>query len=221
MSGIKLSIRVWDAPVRLIHWLLVALVAGLYASQFFGDMALHFRLGEITLSLVIFRLLWGGFGSQTARFARFVKSPREVIAHLRDFRRREPDTMIGHNPAGGWMVVILLGLLLFQACTGLFSRTRQSAAPLSHFLSKQASDLVSTVHSFNFNLILAAVIVHVLAIAAYAVFKGQNLVRPMITGRKRLPAATPQPRFASPFLALLLYGIAVAVVAAILAVARP
>jgi len=217
MSGIKLSIRVWDAPVRLFHWLLVVLVIGLYASQLADAMALHYRLGEITLSLVVFRLLWGIFGSDTARFARFLRPPSAALAHLRDFRRREPDTMIGHNPAGGWMVVILLFLLLIQACTGLFSRAdRHSAGPLNHFLAKPASDVVSAIHSFNFYLILAAIIVHLLAIAAYAWFKEQNLVGPMISGRKRLPAATPAPRLGSPFLALALYLVAVAVVAAIL-----
>jgi cytochrome b len=217
MSGIKLSMRVWDAPVRLFHWLLAALVVALYVSQYLDRMWLHYRLGEVTLSLLIFRLLWGFWGSDTARFAHFLARPSAAFAHLAGFRsakRSENAETIGHNPAGGWMVVVLLLLLFAQALSGLFARADQhSAGPLNHYLDKSASDLVSTFHSWNFYALLAAIIVHLIAIAAYAVWRGEDLVRPMISGKKRLPAATRAPRLASSWLAFLLYLVAGAIVA--------
>jgi cytochrome b len=216
MSGIKLSIRIWDAPVRLFHWLLVVLIVALYASQFLDLMWLHYRLGEVTLSLLIFRLLWGFFGSDTARFAAFLKPPRAALAHLADFRRGTGGASVGHNPAGGWMVLLLLVLLFAQGLSGLFARAdRNSAGPLNHFLAKPASDLVSAFHSWNFYVLLAAIIVHLLAIIAYAVIRRENLLRPMISGKKRLPAATRAPRLASPLRALALYLLAAAIVVVI------
>ncbi len=216
-GGIKLSIRVWDAPVRLFHWLLLTLVVALYVSQFLDLMWLHYRLGEAALSLVIFRLLWGFFGSETALFAQFLTPPRAAIAYLAAFRRPAKGDTIGHNPAGGWMVVLLLLLLAAQALSGLFARADpHSAGPLNHFLGKPASDLVSAFHSWNFYVLLAAIAVHVAAIVAHAALRGENLLRPMISGKKRLPAATPAPRLASPLLAALLYLMAAGVVIMIL-----
>ncbi len=221
MSGIKLSIRVWDAPVRLFHWLLVALVVALYVSQFLDLMWLHYRLGEATLSLLIFRLLWGFFGSETARFSTFLASPRAALAHLAGFRRGIGAGGVGHNPAGGWMVVFLLLLLFAQALSGLFARADpHSAGPLNHFLSKPASDLVSAFHAWNFDVLLAAIIVHLLAIIAYAMIRRENLLRPMISGKKRLPAATRAPRLGSSLLALSLYLLSALLVAAIVTVWR-
>ncbi len=216
MSGIKLSIRVWDAPVRLFHWLLVALIVALYVSQFLDLMWLHYRLGEVTLSLLIFRLFWGFFGSETARFGAFLKPPRAALAHLAAFRRSAGGEGVGHNPAGGWMVLLLLVLLFAQALSGLFARAdRNSAGPLNPLLAKPASDLVSAFHAWNFYVLLGAIIVHLLAILAYGWIRGENLLRPMISGKKRLPAATRAPRFAPPLRALALYLLAAVIVALI------
>lgn len=216
MSGIKLSIRIWDAPVRLFHWLLAALIVALYVSRFLDLMWLHYRLGEVTLSLLIFRLSWGFFGSETARFATFLKPPRSALAHLASFRLGTKGESVGHNPAGGWMVLLLLALLFAQALSGLFARAdRNSAGPLNHLLAKPSSDLVSAFHTWNFYVLVAAIIVHLLAILAYAGIRRENLLRPMISGKKRLPAATRAPRLASPLLALGLYLLSAAIVAVI------
>lgn len=219
MSGMRLSMRVWDTPVRLFHWLLTVLVLLSFITAQFGWMGVHFLSGYTILSLLLFRVIWGVVGSDTARFSRFLVNPVTGLQHLREFARREPDNQIGHNAAGGWMVVVMLALLLLQTCTGLFSSGEDDpsvAGPLARWISSKTSDAVSAVHSINSNLILAAIGLHVAAILAYAAVKRQDLVRPMITGKKRLPAATRPPRMASPMLALLVYVCAAGLVALIL-----
>lgn len=210
-SGIRLPIKVWDLPTRLFHWVLVASFVVSYVSVTLADgpqirlyMTIHFVSGEIVLGLLVFRLIWGILGSETARFASFLRSPAEALRHLAHLRVKEPDDQIGHNAAGGWMVVILLLLLCVQVGSGLFSNDDGTTeGPLAHFVSKDRSDLLSTIHSFTFNLLIAAVALHLAAIAAYAVLKGHRLAPPMITGKKRLPAAIRAPRMAHPLLAWL------------------
>ena len=218
-SGIRLPIKVWDLPTRLFHWVLVACFVVSYVSVSLADgpsatvyMQVHFVSGEVVLGLLIFRLIWGILGSETARFASFLRSPAEALRHLSHLRVKEPDDQIGHNAAGGWMVVIVLILLFVQVGTGLFSNNDSlSEGPLAHFVAKDRSDLLSDIHSFSFNLLMAVVLLHVVAIVAYAVLKGHRLVPPMITGKKRLPAASRAPRMALPLLAWLVAAISVAV----------
>jgi cytochrome b len=130
--------------------------------------------------------------------------------------RREPDYEIGHNAAGGWMALVMLILLLVQAVTGLFSNDDiDTEGPLTNLIDKARSDWFSHVHSVNFILIEIVIALHVLAIAAYAVLKRQNLVRPMITGKKRMPGAARAPRMASPILAAILLVMAAGLVVAL------
>jgi cytochrome b len=206
MRQFLLPMRVWDAPTRLFHWAIVVLVAAAWTTQEFDQMRWHMLCGYSILTLLLFRLVWGVIGSDTARFSRFLKSPVEAVRHLAHFRRREPDTEIGHNAAGGWMVLVMLALLLVQAGTGLFANDDiDTEGPLMYRVGKQTSDWLSHIHSFTFNLILAAIGLHVLAVFGYAVFKGHDLVRPMVTGKKRLPGAMRAPRMASPLLALVVF----------------
>jgi cytochrome b len=199
--------------VRLVHWLLVLLVASSYVTAKLGWMALHFYSGYAILTLLLFRLVWGFVGSDTALFRRFLVSPLLGLRHLAKFARREPDNQIGHNAAGGWMVLLMLVLLLFQACTGLFSTDDIAAeGPLMHYIGTDAGERITTLHAYNFDLILATITLHILAILSYAILKRQDLVRPMITGKKRLPAATRPPRMSSPTLAFLVFLCAAGVV---------
>ena len=107
-----------DAPTRLFHWAIVVLlgVSWLAASQ--GWMTIHFASGYCVIALLLFRFAWGFIGSETSRFARFLKSPMAVLRHLAHLHHREPDTEIGHNAAGGWMVLLMLVLLVLQVGTG-------------------------------------------------------------------------------------------------------
>jgi cytochrome b len=165
----------------------------------------HMRSGYTILTLLLFRLAWGFVGSDTARFRQFLASPRAALRHLTHLARREPDHQVGHNAAGGWMVLGLLGLLAVQVGTGLFANDDiLTEGPLAETVDKSTSDWLSHIHVVNFKLIEIAVAAHILAVLTYAVLKRHNLVRPMLTGRKRLPAGLPPPRMASPWLALLL-----------------
>lgn len=202
-------IKVWDAPTRLFHWALVVLVAAAYATIQLGWIDWHFRCGYAILALLLFRLVWGVIGSDTARFARFLHSPFAALAHLRHFTRREPDTEIGHNAAGGWMVLVMLALLLFQVGSGLFSNDQAfSEGPLAKLVSGSLSDRISGWHVFNFNLVLGLIGLHVLAVLAYAAVKRHDLVRPMVTGMKRLPSNLAAPRMAPIWLAGVVLAIA-------------
>ena len=192
-------IKVWDLPVRLFHWSIVVLIAAAWTTQEFNKMEWHMWIGYAILALLLFRIVWGFAGSDTARFVRFLKSPAAALRHLSHLRRREPDREIGHNAAGGWVVLLMLVLLGVQAGTGLFSNDDSDTdGPLVHLISKDRSDWLSKIHSLNFNLILAVIVLHVVAIVAYAVLKRQNLVRPMLTGTKELPGDTAAPRLVSP-----------------------
>ena len=212
-SGLRLPMPIWDLPVRLFHWLLPILVITSYVSVKTDRMTLHMLSGYAMAALLIFRLVWGFIGSDTARFSHFVRSPLAAIRHASHMFRREPDNVIGHNEAGGLMVLGLLALLAVQVVTGLCANDDgETEGPLMKFISKGLSDQLSKVHDVNFKLIMIAVGLHILAVIAYAVFKGHNLVRPMITGRKRLPAATPAPRMVHPVAGLVVLAIAAAIV---------
>ena len=211
-SGLTaVPVRVWDIWIRLVHWSLVGFVGFSWLTAETGWISLHMISGLIILALVVFRLAWGLVGSDSARFAHFLRAPSAAFAHLREWRAREPDHEMTHNAAGGWMVLAMLGLLLVQAVTGLFSNDDVLArGPLARSVSDETSDLLSGLHGFTFNLVLAVVGLHVAAVVAYRVFKGQDLVRPMITGIKRLPAAyaASAPRLAPVWLGAVLLALA-------------
>jgi len=198
-------VRVWDAPVRLFHWLAVVLVAAAYVTWRLNWMDWHGRIGDALLALSLFRLLWGFFGSDTARFSRFLTSPLTAVQHLKYVLVREPDYQIGHNPAGGWMVLLLLLLLLAEALTGLYvANDIADVGPLTEFVPAPAANAIEASHAILWDVLLAAIVLHVLAIAGYAALRGQNLLRPMITGTKVLPASLGATRIASPARAVLL-----------------
>jgi cytochrome b len=205
--------RVWDAPIRLFHWAVVILLGTSWLTESRGWMELHFLSGYCIIALLLFRLAWGLVGSETARFSHFLKSPLVALRHLTRLHRREPDTGIGHNAAGGWMVLVMLVLLAVQVATGLFANDDgDTEGPLFKYVSKQRSDWLSHIHAVNFTLIQIAVLLHIAAILVYAVLKRHDLVRPMITGRKRLPLGMSAPAFASPVRALVVFVIAVSLV---------
>lgn len=208
-TSILLPMRVWDRSVRIFHWAVLLVLITSYVSITLADgphaglwMKVHVISGETMLGLILYRIVWGVIGSDTARFSHFLRSPIAALRYLATFARREPDTEVGHNKAGGWMVVALLTLLAVQVGTGLFANDDGSTeGPLMKFVSKSVSDQLSDLHGISFNILIGALALHIAAVAGYAVLKGQNLVRPMITGKKRLPAATKAPRMASPWLA--------------------
>ena len=201
--------KVWDLPVRLFHWVLVGLIFASWLTQYRNQMDVHIWVGDWVLTLVLFRVVWGFVGSDTARFARFLRSPVEALRHLAHLGRREPDHEIGHNPAGGWMVLVMLALIGAACATGMFSNDDgDTEGPLMHFISKDQSDWLTRMHYWSFKAIELVVVLHVLAIATYAVLKRQNLVRPMVTGVKLMPDGARAPRLVHPLWALVVLGVA-------------
>jgi cytochrome b len=226
MQSGELGVKVWDLPVRLFHWLLVLLFAFMFFTGKAGSdwMEWHMRAGYAVLALVLFRVLWGLVGSTHARFSNFLARPSTCLGFAKKLLERAPAPYAGHNPLGGWMVLALLLALLFQAGTGLFSNDDLlSEGPLASLISKTMSDRLSTLHSWNFNLLLLMAGVHLAAVLYHAGFMKENLIGAMFTGVKHLPAdaaavSTPA-RFASPWLALVL--LLVAAFAVYLIVKRP
>ena len=205
MGSAPRIVLVWDIFIRVFHWLIVVLVAAAYATWRLNWMVWHGWVGDAVLTLLLFRLSWGFFGSETARFRGFLSSPRNVLQHLKHSLQREPDHQVGHNPAGGWMVLILLALLLVETLSGLYvANDIADEGPMTEMVPAWAANVIASSHAIVWDALLAAIVLHVLAIAGFAAIKGQNLLRPMITGTKVLPASVAEPRAGSPALAALL-----------------
>jgi cytochrome b len=214
MSEKTVPVKVWDGWVRLFHWGTAGCVLVSYFSAKSGSWNLHYGSGYLLLTLVGFRILWGIFGSENARFWAFVRGPVAALRQLGKFRRVEPDTEVTHNPAGAWMVVVLLALLLAQGVSGLMANhdvgfTYSQHGPLANWVSEATSERMTNLHATLINVLLLAVLVHVLAVVAYRLVKGQDLVVPMVTGVKEMPTAHAKaPRHAPAILGVALLGAA-------------
>ena len=191
-------VRVWDAPIRVVHWSLVLLLPALWWTAENGQTERHSWLGFIMLGLLLFRLFWGFAGGSTARFAGFVRGPRAVLAYLAKLRGEAGEPVVGHNPLGGWSVLALLGLLILQVGLGLVSQDVDGieSGPLSYLVSYETADAAREWHGWLFNLLLGLVALHVGAILFYLLVKRDNLVAPMISGHRRMPAPASPPTFA-------------------------
>ncbi|NCY25614.1 MAG: hydrogenase, partial [Alphaproteobacteria bacterium] len=165
-------VKVWDGWVRMNHWLILVLMLVSFGTAKSQKMDWHMLSGYTILTLLIFRLLWGVFGSDTARFATFLAWPGAAWRQLARLGRREPDREVSHNPAGGWMVMLLLALLLTQATSGLFTYDQVfTRGPLARWVSEEWVDFASTLHVKNFYWLLAAIVAHVVAVGVYFVAK--------------------------------------------------
>ena len=206
-------IRVWDAPLRAFHWLLLAAVASAIATGLLGGewMVWHGRAGIVIVGLLGFRLGWGFVGSETARFVRFVPTPRDLLAYVQGRWQG-----IGHNPLGALSVLALLGLLAAQAGTGLFSNDDIAfAGPLSDRVSEDLVHSLTGWHHRLVNGLYALIALHLLAIGFYAVVKRLRLVPAMVTGWQDVPRSQlgPRPARAGTFWVALLLGLLAAYVA--------
>lgn len=226
MSQPLRPVKTWDLPVRLFHWTLVALLAFMFWSGKTGGNAMEYHMyaGYWVLALVLFRVMWGFAGSTHARFSDFLAGPGRAIAFARQLMSKTPASVAGHNPLGGWMVLALLISLLVQTGTGLFANDDIAAeGPLFSLISKQLSDKLSTIHSWNFNLLLVLGAIHVAAVLFHVFVKKENLVAAMFTGVRKLEAddaaRAPVARFVSSWWALVLF--VLAFVAVVLIVKRP
>jgi len=196
MSAGAVRARLWDGPTRFVHWLLVALLLVSWFSA--GEnMQLHRWSGYAVLGLVVFRLYWGLFGSQSARFASFVRGPKATLAYARTLGARKPSDVPGHNPVGALSVVAILLLLAAQVTLGLFAVDIDGleSGPLSHLVDFDTGRRFAGWHELTFRGLQVLVVIHVTAVIFYLAYKRQNLIGPMITGRRAF-AADPGLRFA-------------------------
>ena len=183
------SIAVWDLPLRLFHWALaLSVVVGIAAIKL-DNIDLHVRCGQITLALLLFRLAWGFVGPEHARFASFVRGPHAIASYARSMLRPPHEFHAGHNPLGGIVVMLMIGLLLLQAVTGLFANDDIATdGPLVRFISKSTSDAMTALHHRNGGLIIGLIALHIFAIFAYLIRFRDNLIHPMVTGMKAVPS---------------------------------
>ena len=181
------QVKVWDPLVRIFHWTLVTAFAIAYATE--DDlMTIHVYAGYTVMGLLAFRLIWGFVGPRYARFSDFVRSPREAISYLKDMVALRPKRYLGHNPAGGAMIVALLVSLLLTTLTGLAAYGIEGSGPLAAWLSgagESAEDLLEEVHEFFANFTLFLVFFHVSGVILGGIMHGENLVRAMFTGTKQ------------------------------------
>jgi cytochrome b len=170
------EVKVWDPLVRTFHW---SLLAAFVVAWTTGDELdrIHVLAGYVVLGLVAFRILWGLVGSKHARFTDFVRWPATVAAYVRDIVRFRAKRYVGHNPAGGAMVIALLVMLGLISATGYMMTTDVF----------WGVEWVEEAHELAVNATLGLVLVHILGVALASFEHRENLVRAMFTGRKRRP----------------------------------
>lgn len=210
--------RVWDLPVRLTHWLLAALIAFSWWSVKYDHTDWHIWSGITILTLLLFRLMWGFAGSSTARFANFVRGPRQVLRYLRGGW-----SGIGHTPLGALSILALYLVTAIQVGLGLFNEDEDGlyAGPLANLVSPDTTDRIRAIHELNFYLLLGLIVLHVAAILYYRLVRGKKLTKAMITGRAAIdPAAEPM-RPGKWWVALICLGIALAIAFWVIAGAPP
>jgi cytochrome b len=207
---------VWDLPTRIFHWALVALAVFSFTTGKVGGawMEWHLKSGYAVLALLLFRLLWGLAGSTTSRFAHFVRGPRAAIAYARNVVATRTSSAFGHNPLGGWMILLMLAAFLVQAVSGLFSDDEISTqGPLAAKVSNAMVSRMSAVHSYNEWVLVALVALHLAAIATYTFVLRAPLVGAMVHGMTaHAPAAAPDFRAAPAWRAIVLLAICAAFV---------
>ncbi|WP_096786380.1 cytochrome b/b6 domain-containing protein [Rhodobacter sp. CZR27] len=182
------TVRIWDPALRVFHWALAAAVILAWGLGEFGPdvMTLHFYAGYAVIGLLAFRLIWALVGPRPARFSSFVYRPREILAYAAEAWRRKPSYWRGHNPLGGLFIVAVLLALALQALSGLVADPEDfvNVGPLAASVPAWVSRKALLVHEVMGSVILGLVALHLAAIAFYKLWKGEDLVRPMLTGLK-------------------------------------
>ncbi len=174
------TVRVWDLPLRLFHWLLLVCVAGALISIQFKAMDWHGWFGLAVLGLLTFRLVWGLIGSTHARFWSFAPGPRSLSDYVRGRWQG-----LGHNPLGALSVFAILAVLVFQSVTGLFADDVIAyTGPLRRAVSGDTASQLTSWHVRMEWVIYGLIALHLAAIAFHEFIKRERLVKPMITGRK-------------------------------------
>ncbi|HEX8654108.1 MAG TPA: cytochrome b/b6 domain-containing protein [Allosphingosinicella sp.] len=191
----RVRVAVWDRAVRIVHWLLAALIGLAWWTAEEDMLDWHERIGMLVLGLLVFRLVWGFVGSSTARFSGFVRGPAGILAYLRG----RSGFVLGHNPLGALSVLALLTMVGLETGLGLFASDEDGflSGPLAGFVSEDVAETLTELHEDLFDWLLVLIGLHVAAIAFYLLVKRDNLVGPMLSGRRAAPEGT-QPMVAAP-----------------------
>lgn len=191
-----MKVRIWDWPIRLAHWALVVLIPFAWWTYKTDRMDWHKLAGYAVLAILAFRLFWGLFGSETARFAHFLRGPRAAWRYM----TQGVHERAGHNPIGGWSIVLMLVVLIAQTGAGLFASDENGleSGPFADWVTLGQAALAQQIHGLLFDVLLAVIALHIAAIFFY-LLRGRNLIGPMITGRARLPEGIAAPRQAGVF----------------------
>jgi cytochrome b len=189
------SVRVWDLPTRLFHWVLVLSVVGSFTTGYLGGnaMAWHLRFGYVSFTLLAFRLLWGFCGGHWSRFRSFTYAPAASLRYLQGQSRPGEHHHVGHSPLGAFSVFALLAFLAAQVATGLFADDEiATTGPLNRFVTAKTASLLSHWHKdYGQRIIMVLVLLHLGAILFYLLRLRRNLVRPMLSGDKVLEPGVP------------------------------
>ncbi len=207
----KINKRIWDLPLRLTHWGLVISFFGAFFTAEGVLLPLHIPFAFVLMTLAIFRVFWGLFGSETARFSRFVRGYGAVRAYalaLKELRHRE---YWGHNPLGAVAIVTILLGILGIVTIGLFAQNSGLAGPLADTVPPATSNLLTDLHAILANLVMAVVVIHIFAVFAYKYVLKDNLITPMITGTRPAGPEQAEPRFTSVSVAVVLLLVAAAI----------
>jgi len=182
--NINNTIKVWDLPVRIFHWLLVVAFSIAFITE--DDfLSIHVWAGYFIAGLLVFRLLWGFIGGEYARFSNFLCSPSDSVAYLKNMFLDKPKRYIGHNPAGSAMIIFLLVSLIITTVTGFaVYGAEENAGPLSS-IGMQNEELWEETHEFFANAVLLLVIIHIIGVIFESFQHKENLVKSMINGYKR------------------------------------
>lgn len=183
--------KVWDAPVRLVHWLLVFFVAASWWTAEEGEMQLHYWSGLTIVGLLVFRIYWGFAGSETARFSKFIKGPGPLLSYTGKLFKPDYRAAFGHNPLGALSVIAILLALIAQVGLGLFASDTDGleSGPLSPYVSYEVSKDAGNLHEDAWDILLILIGLHIAAIVFYLIVKRINLITPMITGSRKTDRA--------------------------------
>lgn len=177
------AVRIWDWPVRCTHWSFALLLPAMYVTADNSQWGWHMRLGHVLLAFIIFRVIWGIIGTDTARFSSFVKGPGALLTYFRGgYLHKEHK---GHNPLGALAVLALLGLMLAQVSMGLFAGDPYDGAtgPLNPLVGVGTADFLTETHEWFFWVVFGMVGLHITVVGLYGAFQAQNLIGPMIAGK--------------------------------------
>lgn len=179
------TVKVWDIFVRMFHWSLVLALLILFASE--DDfLNLHSYAGYTVLVLVISRVVWGFIGTYHARFSNFVTTPKVAINYLKDEIEGDSKRYIGHNPAGGIMIVAMIVTLLIAGFTGLASIATEGQGPLANtFVANFSGEILGEIHELITGVVLFLAIFHIGGVIFSSFMEEENLVKSMFNGRKR------------------------------------